>query len=83
MDSRNPKKAQLEHDRESADPRAFGFVKAAYTVRETLDQLSLGRTSLYAAINRGDLHPVHFGRKTLFLATDLAAFLKALKERDQ
>jgi hypothetical protein len=61
------------------DPRAFGLTKAAYSVRETLDVLSLGRTSLYAAVNRGDLHPAKCGRKTLFLADDLAAFLTKLK----
>ncbi len=60
------------------DPRAFGLVKAAYTVGATLDILSIGRTSLYAAVNRGDLHPVKFGRKTLFYAADLAAFLNKL-----
>ena len=46
------------------DPRAFGLVKAAYSVSAALDILSIGRTSLYAAVNRGDLHPVKFGRKT-------------------
>jgi excisionase family DNA binding protein len=60
------------------DPRAFGLVKAAYTVRETLDLLSIGRTSLYAAIKRGELKRVKFGKKTLFYATDLAAFLGKL-----
>lgn len=69
-----------EHPRESGriDPRAFGLVKAAYSVNETLSITSIGRTSLYAAVNRGELHPVKFGRKTLFLATDLAAFLTRL-----
>jgi hypothetical protein len=66
------------------DPRAFGLVKAAYSVSATLDILSIGRTSLYAAVNRGDLHPVKFGRKTLFYAADLAAFLDKLgKAGDQ
>jgi hypothetical protein len=59
-------------------PRAFGLVKAAYSVSATLDLLSIGRTSLYAAVKRGDLHPVKFGRKTLFYAADLAAFLNKL-----
>jgi excisionase family DNA binding protein len=63
------------------DPRGFGLTKAAYTVSGTLNLLSIGRTSLYAAVKQGDLHPVKFGRKTLFYATDLAAFLKMLKER--
>jgi hypothetical protein len=64
------------------DPRVFGFVKAAYSVDETLDVLSIGRTSLYAAVKRGDLHPVKFGKKTLFLAVNLAAFLVKLRQAD-
>jgi excisionase family DNA binding protein len=60
------------------DPRAFGLVKAAYSVNETLDLLSIGRTSLYAAVKRGELQPVKFGKKTLFYAVDLAAFLTRL-----
>jgi excisionase family DNA binding protein len=61
------------------DPRAFGLTKAAYAVGETLDLLSIGRTSLYAAIKRGDLKHVKFGKKTLFYATDLATFLARLR----
>jgi len=61
------------------DPRAFGLVKAAYTVNETLDLLSIGRTSLYAAVKDGQLTPVKFGKKTLFFACDLAAFLDRLR----
>jgi hypothetical protein len=60
------------------DPRAFGLAKAAYGVGETLDMLSIGRTSLYAAVKRGDLKRVKFGKKTLFYAADLASFLTKL-----
>jgi excisionase family DNA binding protein len=66
-----------------ADPRAFGFVKAAYSVREALELLSIGRTSLYAAVRRGELRRVKFGKRTLFCATDLAAFLTHLQARDR
>ena len=62
------------------DPREFGLTKAAYSVGEVLKQLSIGRTSLYAAVKRRELTPVRFGRKTLFYATDLAAFLARLRE---
>ena len=65
-----------------SDPRAFGLVKAAYSVRETLDLLSIGRTSLYAAVKRGELNPIKFRRKTLFLAADLAALLARLSQSD-
>jgi excisionase family DNA binding protein len=63
----------------STEPRAFGLVKAAYSVNETLELLSIGRTSLYEAVKRGDLKLVKFGTKTLVFATDLAAFLAQLK----
>jgi hypothetical protein len=48
------------------DPRAFGLVKAAYSVRETLDLLSIGRTSLYAAIRRGDSNGSNSARERYF-----------------
>jgi hypothetical protein len=46
------------------DPRAFGLLKVAYGVAETLELLSIGRTSLYTAVKRGELTPVKFGKKT-------------------
>jgi excisionase family DNA binding protein len=61
------------------DPRAFGLIKAAYTVRETASLLSIGRSSLYAVVKRGDLRPIKVGRRTLSLAGDLAAFLGKLR----
>ena len=61
------------------DPSALGFTKVAYAVDETLDLLSIGRTALYAAVKRGDLKRVKFGKKTLFYAADLAAFLARLR----
>ena len=61
------------------DPSALGFTKVAYAVNETLELLSIGRTALYAAVKRGDLKRVKFGKKTLFYAADLAAFLARLR----
>jgi excisionase family DNA binding protein len=66
----------------SADPRAFGLVKAAYSVREVVELLSIGRTSLYAAVRRGELKRVKLGKRTLFCATDLAAFLVRLRSQE-
>src|SRR5215471_16547811 len=66
-------------DASHIDPRAFGLLKVTYGVGETLELLSIGRTSLYAAVRRGELTPVKFGKKTLFYATDLAAFLTKLR----
>jgi excisionase family DNA binding protein len=57
------------------DPRALGLVKAAYSVRETCELLSIGRSSLYAAVKRGELRRVKVGKRTLLCATDLVSFL--------
>lgn len=65
------------------DPSALGFTKVAYAVDETLELLSIGRTALYAAIKRGDLKRVKFGKKTLFYAADLAAFLARLRHQSE
>jgi excisionase family DNA binding protein len=63
----------------SGDPRTYGLWKAAYSVNEALELLSIGRTSLYQAVKRGDLKTVKFGNKTLVYAADLAAFLAQLQ----
>jgi predicted DNA-binding transcriptional regulator AlpA len=62
------------------DPRAFGLAKAAYSVNETLDILSIGRASLYKLVNSGALRPAKLGKKTLFCSSDIAAFLTSLRE---
>ena len=48
------------------DPRALGLVKAAYSVRETCELLSMGRSSLYAALKRGELRRVRSVRERCF-----------------
>jgi excisionase family DNA binding protein len=63
------------------DPRAFGLVKAAYSVKETLDLLSIGRTTFYELVDRGDLKITKLGRKSLIYAIDLAALLTKLRAR--
>jgi hypothetical protein len=63
------------------DPRTYGLVKAAYSVNETLAMLSIGRTSLYDLVKQRHLKPLKLGRKTLFLATDLAGLLSKLGGR--
>lgn len=61
------------------NPHPFGLTKAAYSVNETLALLSIGRTSLYQLVQRGDLPSAKLGRKTLFYATDIAALLTKLR----
>jgi excisionase family DNA binding protein len=66
----------------TVDPRAFRLVKAAYSVREVMELLGIGRTSLYAAVHRGELRRIKLGKRTLFCATDLAAFLVRLRSQE-
>jgi excisionase family DNA binding protein len=59
----------------------FGLRRAAYSLRETIEVLSLSRSSVYELVKCGELKPVKVGAKSLFLATDIAAFLSRLQER--
>jgi len=61
------------------NPQSYGLTKAAYSVRETLSLLSIGRTKLYELVQAGELKPVKLGSKTLFLLPDIAAFLAKLQ----
>jgi excisionase family DNA binding protein len=61
-------------------PHVIGFVKAAYSVNETLTLLSIGRTSLYRLVKCGELRPGKLGKKTLFYASDLAALLERIRQ---
>jgi Helix-turn-helix domain len=80
MDSVKKSKVQPAASTASIDPRTFGLTKAAYSVNETLDVLSIGRTSLYKLVNGGALRPAKLGKKTLFFAADITAFLIKLRE---
>jgi predicted DNA-binding transcriptional regulator AlpA len=61
-------------------PLQWGLLKATYDVNETLIQLSLGRTSLYELVKRGELKPIKFGKKTLFTAPDIAELLNKRRQ---
>jgi hypothetical protein len=64
---------------DSVDPRTLGLVKVAYSTNEVIDILSIGRTSLDVEVNSGRLVAVKRGKSRLFLASDLAAYLLALR----
>jgi len=61
------------------DPRAFGLTKAAYSVKETLELLSIGRTKFYELVDQGDLKITKLGSKSLIYVTDIVAFLAKLR----
>jgi hypothetical protein len=60
------------------DPRSFGLFKAAYSVKETLDLLSIGRTKFYELVGQGDLRINKLGTKSLVYVTDIVALLTRL-----
>jgi excisionase family DNA binding protein len=61
------------------DPRAFGLVKAAYSVNETLELLSIGRTTLYELVSGKQIRITKLGKKSLIYAIDIAALLQRLR----
>lgn len=70
----------LHVDKLAIDPRQLNLTKAAYSVREAIEITGIGQTSIYRAVETGKLRRTKSGKKTLFLAYDLAAFLIALRE---
>lgn len=58
----------------------FNLTKPAYAVNDLLELLPIGRTRLYAAIRCGDLRATKYGKRTWFLADDVAAFLNKIRE---
>ena len=64
----------------SLDPRNFGLIKAAYSVNETIDLLSIGRTKFYELVGSGDLKITKLGKKSLVYVTDIVALLSRLRD---
>jgi excisionase family DNA binding protein len=52
--------------------------RAAYSIPEVLTKIGVGRDKLYELIRSGQLPARKVGRRTLIVASDLEAFLKAL-----
>ena len=60
-------------------PEHFGLTKVAYSVREVMGIIPFKRTTLWLHVKRGNLKATRCGGKTLYFATDVAAFLAALR----
>ena len=63
------------------NPQNLNLTKAAYSVKELIELLPLGRNSLYEAVKAGSLKATKFGKRTMFLAPDVAQFLFILSGR--
>ncbi|MDE5464948.1 MULTISPECIES: helix-turn-helix domain-containing protein [unclassified Bradyrhizobium] len=57
-------------------------MKLAYSILETCDLLSIGRTTVYQVIRAGDLQTRKVGRRTLIPAKSLDTFIGAAEGRD-
>jgi hypothetical protein len=61
------------------DPGTFGLTKVAYSVSETLNLLSIGRTTFYQLVGRGDLKITKLGSKSLVYVIDIVSLLIKLR----
>ncbi|NDF11519.1 MAG: DNA-binding protein [Proteobacteria bacterium] len=58
----------------------FNLNRAAYTVAELEAILPFRRTRIYGLVKEGKLRPTRCGRRTMFLASDVQAFLVSLRD---
>jgi excisionase family DNA binding protein len=61
-------------------PKEFGLKKAAYSVVGLAEVTSIRRTTIFELVKSGRLKATKCGRRTLFLATHVAAFLAELEQ---
>lgn len=50
--------------------------KLSYGIKEACDATGLSRPTIYRLIEKGELHPIKVGTRTLLLRKDLEAFLE-------
>lgn len=56
----------------------FGLTKPTYRSAEACDLLLVGRTKLWELVKSGQLKSRKCGRRSVFLAMDIAAYLSSL-----
>lgn len=54
--------------------------KLLFAIGDVCSALTIGRTSVYELIKRGDLDVVHIGRRCLVTAESMRAFVERLKD---
>ena len=80
MVSRNPRHSGIESENAGIGGHTALELPAphAYRIRDVCKLTGLGRTTIYAAIKAGALIARRYGRCTVVLSEDLAAFLRSL-----
>lgn len=56
---------------------SLASVEQLLTVEEVMDKLRISRSKLHQLVRSGELKAVRFGRRTLFRAAALQAFIEA------
>ena len=57
----------------------LGSERLLLTTEEAADLLRVSRTTIYALINAGDLHPVHIGRSCRLSRAELERYVRMLE----
>ena len=57
-------------------------MKKLFTINEAMEATTLGRTSIYSAVNTGELVLKKFGNKSLITAESLEQFIESLPTFD-
>ena len=80
MESRNPRHSGIDSENAGIGGRTASELLGlrAYRIPDVCAMTQLGRTSVYGAIKSGALIARRYGRCTIVLAEDLAAFLRNL-----
>lgn len=60
-------------------PHEYGLTRAAYDLPGLTAVTPIGRSKLYEEMQRGALRATKCGKRTLFLAPDVAAYLDQLR----
>lgn len=65
--------------RKPLDANALGLLKSAYTVKEALALLPIGRSKLYQLISSRELEVIRFGKRVAITAPAIVDLLNRLR----
>ncbi len=91
VESEGKMRGHMNHERSGTDgssgpnlePKAHpGIQKVLWTVEETAEALSIGRTSVYKLMSRGELPVVRIGKSVRLQARTVIKWAEAQEEED-